>query len=92
MTTLVGRELTAIARQKALWMMAAVQVALLSGFVLAWGDSGLVPFLPGANLYEQLRTIQLAFLAVATPWAVCRASSLSSDGGGRTGRAATPIA
>jgi hypothetical protein len=75
MSGLVRRELIAIARHRALWMMAATQAALLSAFLLAWGEGGLVPFLPGSNLYEQLRTIQLAFLAMAAPWAVCRVSA-----------------
>lgn len=72
MRPLLARELITMARRPALWAVPAVQVLLLSGFLLAWSGAGLVPFLPGANVYEQLRWLQWAFLSIATPWAVCR--------------------
>jgi hypothetical protein len=66
------RDLLVISRRGSMFAAVAVHVVLLASLLLAWRDVSLVPLLPGHNLYEQLRAIQSALVALMLPWIVCR--------------------
>jgi hypothetical protein len=76
--TVFGRDLLVISRRRPMIAALAVHVVLLASFLLAWGDVVLVPVIPGSNLYEQLRAIQSALVALMLPWIVCRFVSAES--------------
>lgn len=72
------RDLLVISRRRSMIAAVSVHVVLLASFLLAWSDVVLVPLLPGNNLYEQLRAIQSALVALMLPWIVCRFVSAES--------------
>jgi hypothetical protein len=76
--TVLWRDLLVISRRRSMFAAVAVHVLLLASFLLVWRDVVLVPLLPGNNLYEQLRAIQSALVALMLPWIVCRFASAES--------------
>ena len=64
------RDLTIGMRTRAFAMALAVHAALLATFIVLW-DGG-VPMLPGANVYQQQRLVQMIALVCLLPWAACR--------------------
>jgi hypothetical protein len=71
MHAMLLRDARLFARRRGMLAAAALHGCLLSAFVLAWAGAA-VPMLPGDDLYEQQRSIQWMFMALATPWIVAR--------------------
>lgn len=69
------RAFTLAARRRGLLAAAAGHAVIATVFVTAWGDAARVPFLSGANLFEQLALVQMVFMAVAAPWIGARLAS-----------------
>lgn len=68
------RAAAVIIRTRAFWVAAAVHAAVLTAFLLAWGDG--MPSLDGSVL-QQTMLIQTMTLAVVLPWVAARCRSLS---------------
>jgi hypothetical protein len=67
---LLSRDVTIGMRTRAFAAVLCVHAALLAAFVVLW-DGG-VPMLPGANVYQQQRLVQLIVLLCLLPWAAVR--------------------
>ena len=67
---LLARDVTIGMRTRAFAAVLCVHAALLAAFILLW-DGG-VPMLPGANVYQQQRLVQLIVLLCLLPWAAVR--------------------
>ena len=64
------RDITIGLRTRAFAAALGGHTALLAAFIALW-DGG-VPMLPGANVYEQQRLVQMIVLACLLPWAAAR--------------------
>ena len=69
---IVRRELHRIVSCPPLVAAVFIHASLLALFVLAWTDGAGIPTLGSRSLYDQLRTLQAATLALLLPWAACR--------------------
>jgi hypothetical protein len=72
MRWLLWRELTLMTRIRALWIVMAIQLTLLSGVLVVWGDG--VPVLSG-SVYAQFVTIHFTMLLAIVPWLAARCST-----------------
>jgi hypothetical protein len=76
---LAWRALLVSARTPALWAATIAHALLLALFLLVWGDG--LPLVGARPVLEQFYTLQLAFLAVALPWAAVRAGAAPTRNG-----------
>lgn len=72
MIALLKREIGFALGQPALLASAAVHAAVLSWFVLTWGDGAGVPNLLPLSFHEQLARIDTSLLLVLLPWTAVR--------------------
>ena len=70
MTALVWQALLAAARTPAVWAAVVAQIALLSLYLLVWGDG--VPLVGARPVLEQFASMQWVCLGLALPWAAVR--------------------
>lgn len=77
---MVRRDLTLAARRPGLLCALGLHAALTAVFLQAWGSAGIVPVLPGSNLYEQLATVQRALVIVMAPWMAARIAGIETRG------------
>ena len=75
MGALIWRDLTVITRTPAFWVSAALYVAVLTAFVVVWGDG--VPVVGAQSNWEQFTMAQRVLLAVLLPWTAARCSASS---------------
>ena len=73
LTALVWRALLAAARSPAVWAAVAAQIALLSLYLLVWGDG--LPLVGARPVLDQFATTQWVFLGFALPWAAIRSGA-----------------
>lgn len=78
MRAIFARNVALAGRSAALLTAVMAHAAAMAAFVLVWGPTG-VPVLDGANVFEQLGTIQRAVLAVLLPWAAARLTAERGD-------------
>jgi hypothetical protein len=78
---MVVRELHVIGRRGALSAAICVHATLLTGYLLAWGDTSGIPVASALNVYEQTLIVEVVLLAILLPWtaARCVASERGDD-------------
>ena len=72
MGAIVLRELRVIGRRGALSAAMCVHVALLTGYLLAWGNGNGMPVAGALTVYDQTLMVDVILLAILLPWIAAR--------------------
>jgi len=72
MGAMVLRELRVIGRRGALSAAMCVHVALLTGYLLAWGNGNGIPVAGALTVYDQMLNVDVILLAILLPWIAAR--------------------
>jgi hypothetical protein len=72
MGAIVLRELRVIGRRGALSAAMCVHVALLTGYLLAWGNGNGIPVAGALTVYDQTLMVDVILLAILLPWIAAR--------------------
>jgi len=72
MGAIVLRELRVIGRRGALSAAMCVHVALLTGYLLAWGNGNGTPVAGALTVYDQTLMVDVILLAILLPWIAAR--------------------
>ena len=72
MGAMVLRELHVIGRRGALSAAMCVHVALLTGYLLAWGNGNGVPVAGALTVYDQTLMVEVILLTILLPWIAAR--------------------
>jgi hypothetical protein len=72
MGAMVLRELRVIGRRGALSAAMCVHVALLTGYLLAWGNGNGIPVAGALTVYDQTLMVDVILLAILLPWIAAR--------------------
>jgi len=72
MGAMVLRELRVIGRRGALSAAMCVHVALLTGYLLAWGNGNGIPVLGALTVYDQMLMVEVVLLTLLLPWIAAR--------------------
>ena len=70
MLALAWRQVVAAVRLPAVWIATAVQVAVLTLYIVVWGDG--IPLVGARPPFEQFATAQTVLLLLVLPWVAAR--------------------
>jgi hypothetical protein len=73
MLALAWRQVVAAVRLPAVWIATAVQVAMLTLYIVVWGDG--IPLVGARAPFEQFATAQTILLLLVLPWVAARSAA-----------------